>query len=295
MQQTQSGLRWRKIRGKIMEGAATLCAIVAIIPLFAFLWQVIKNGAGAISWAFFTQLPQPPGETGGGLKNAMVGSLILVAVATIMGTPVGIGAAVYLTEFARPKVRSFVRFWTDVLSGVPSIVIGLLGYELIVRPVKHFSAFSGSFALACILLPILVITTQEMLQLVPGTLREAGHALGIPAWQVAWSVSLRAAAPGVLTGLLLAISRIPGETAPLIFTAFGNNFFSTSLKDPIGSLPQMIYTYAQSPYDDWHQQAWGGALVLISFILFITLFGRLTLWMRSRKQHAPARVAKEPK
>jgi phosphate transport system permease protein len=295
MQQTQSGLRWRKIRGKMMEGVATLCALVAIVPLFAFLWHLIKNGAGAISWAFFTQLPLPPGETGGGLRNAMVGSLILVLVATAMGTPLGIGAAVYLTEFARPRMRSFVRFWCDVLSGVPSIVMGLLGYELIVRPVKHFSAFSGSFALACIMLPILVITTQEMLQLVPGTLREAGHALGIPAWQVAWSVSLRAAAPGVLTGLLLAISRIAGETAPLIFTAFGNNFFSASLKNPIASLPQTIYTYAISPYEDWHQQAWGAALVLITFILAITLLGRLTLWLRSRKQHAVARPAKEPR
>jgi phosphate transport system permease protein len=277
-------IRWRKLRGKLMEGLAALCALIVITPLFAFLWTVLKNGAGALSWSLFTHLPAPPGEAGGGLKNALVGSLVLVAVATLIGAPLGIGAAVYMTEFARPRARIFVRFWCDVLSGVPSIVMGLLGYELIVRPVNHFSAFSGSFALACIMLPILVITTQEMLHLVPNTLREAGHALGVPTWRVAWSVSLRAAAPGVLTGLLLAVSRIAGETAPLIFTAFGNAYFSTSLREPISSVPQAIYTYALSPYADWHQQAWGGALVLIAVILAITLTGRFVLWSRYRKQ-----------
>jgi phosphate transport system permease protein len=277
-------IAWRKAKGRFMEGLAALCALLAITPLFAFLWTVIKNGAGALSGALFTHLPAPPGEAGGGLKNSLIGSLILVAVATAMGTPLGIGAAVYMTEFARPRARTFVRFWCDVLSGVPSIVMGLLGYELLVRPINHFSAFSGSFALACIMLPILVITTQEMLHLVPNTLREAGHALGVPAWRVASSVSLRAAAPGVLTGLLLAVSRIAGETAPLIFTAFGNPYVSTSLREPINSLPQAIYYYAQSAYADWHQQAWGGALVLIAVILVITLTGRLVLWSRYRKQ-----------
>lgn len=277
---------WRKAKGRFMELVAALCALLAITPLFAFLWQVIKNGASALSWNLLTALPQPPGQAGGGLKNAMVGSLILVAVGTAMGAPLGIGAALFMTEFARPRMRHFVRFWCDVLSGVPSIVIGLLGYELLVRPIKHFSAFAGSFSLACIMFPILIITTEEMLNLVPNTLREAGHALGVPAWQVAWSVSLRAAAPGVLTGLLLATSRIAGETAPLIFTAFGNPYFSTSLKDPIASLPQIIYNYAPSPYEDWHTQAWGGALVLIVVILVITLAGRFILWTRYRKQHA---------
>src|SRR5579863_3277080 len=243
-------IRWRKAKGRLMEGVAALCALLAITPLFAFLWNVLKNGLSALNWSLFSHLPMPPGETGGGLKNGMIGSLILVGVGTLMGAPLGIGAAIYMTEFARPRAQRFLRFWCDVLSGVPSIVMGLLGYELIVRPVKHFSAFSGSFALACIMLPILVITTQEMLHLVPNTLREAGHALGVSAWRVAWSVSLRAAAPGVMTGLLLAISRIAGETAPLIFTAFGNPYFSTSLNEPIGSLPHTIYTYALSPYDD---------------------------------------------
>jgi phosphate transport system permease protein len=279
-------IRWRKSKGLFMETLAGLCALLAITPLFAFLWQVIVRGWEGINWAFFTQLPLPPGETGGGLKNAMVGSLILVGLGTALGAPLGIGAAIYMTEFARPRARRFLRFWCDVLSGVPSIVIGLLGYEVCVRPVNHFSAFSGAFALSCIMLPILVITTQEMLHLVPNTLREAGHALGVPAWRVAWSVSLRAAAPGVLTGLLLAISRIAGETAPLIFTAFGNPFFSTSLNDPIGSLPHTIYTYALSPYDDWHRQAWAAALVLISVILIITLLGRFVLHVRYRKMAA---------
>jgi phosphate transport system permease protein len=277
-------IRWRKAKGRLMELVAALCALLAITPLFAFLWNVLKNGFSAINVALFTHLPAPPGELGGGLQNGMVGSLILVGVGTLIGAPLGIGAAIYMTEFSRPRIRRFLRFWCDVLSGVPSIVMGLLGYELIVRPVKHFSAFAGSFALACIMLPILVITTQEMLHLVPNTLREAGHALGVSAWRVAWSVSLRAAAPGVMTGLLLAVSRIAGETAPLIFTAFGNNYFSASLKDPISSLPQSIYTYSLSPYDDWHAQAWGAALVLMTVILVITVLGRLVLWLRYRKQ-----------
>jgi phosphate transport system permease protein len=277
-------IRWRKFKGRVMEGLAGLCALIAITPLFAFLWNVIKNGAGALSWNLISKLPAPPGEAGGGLKNALIGSLVLVGFGTLLGAPLGIGAAIYMTEFARPRARRFLRFWCDVLSGVPSIVMGLLGYELIVRPVKHFSAFSGAFALACIMLPILVITTQEMLHLVPNTLREAGHALGVSAWRVAWSVSLKAAAPGVMTGLLLAISRIAGESAPLLFPAFGNPFVSTSLTDPIGSVPQTIYYYAQSAYDDWHQQAWGAALILMATILFITLLGRFVLWMRYRKQ-----------
>lgn len=278
-----AALTWRKAKSRLMEGLCALCALLAITPLIAFLWHVMKEGAGAISPAFFTALPLPPGETGGGLKNAMLGSLLVVSLATAIGAPLGIGAAIHITEFAGPRVRGFVRFWCDVLSGVPSIVIGLLGYELAVRPFKHFSAFSGALALSFIMLPILVITTQEMLRLVPDTLREAGHALGIPPGRVAWSISLRAALPGVLTGLLLAVARIAGETAPLIFTAFGNPFFSTSLKEPIATLPHTIFNYAISPYDDWHQQAWGAALVLVGAILSITLLGRYVLWTRKRK------------
>jgi phosphate transport system permease protein len=202
--------------------------------------------------------------------------------ATVAGIPVGIGAALYMTEFAKPKVAAGLRFAADVLSGIPSIVMGLLAFELVVVPVHHFSALSGSVALAFIMLPVVVITTQEMLHLVPHSLREAGHALGIPAWRIAASISLRAAAPGVLTGMILSVSRVAGETAPLLFTAFGNPFLSANPWTPIATLPHTIFTYAISPYDDWHRLAWGGALVLVLGILGATLLSRFILWWHRR-------------
>lgn len=272
----------RKVHGRFMEGVCLLAALAAVIPLFAFLWHLTSMGIGAFSSSLLTHLPLPPGESGGGLKNAVIGSLLVVGTATLAGIPVGVGAAVYMSEFARPKIAYALRFFCDVLSGVPSIVMGLLAYQVVVRPMHHFSALSGSLALAFIMLPIVVITTQEMLQLVPNSLREAGHALGIPTWRIALSISLKAAAPGVLTGALLAISRIAGETAPMLFTAFGNPFLSLDPKAPIATLPHTIFTYAISPYEDWHQIAWGGALVLVIGILGATLLSRLALWWRRR-------------
>ena len=272
----------RKLFGRAMEGLCLLAAVVAMVPLFAFLWQLFAKGAGAITLSLFTQLPLPPGEAGGGLRNAILGSLLVVGLATAVGIPVGIGAAVYLSEFAKPRLTAALRFCCDVLSGVPSIVMGLLAFQLLVRPLHHFSALSGSLALAFIMLPVVVITTQEMLYLVPHSLREAGHALGIPTWRIASSITLRAAAPGVLTGMILSVSRIAGETAPMLFTAFGNPYLSLDPKSPIATLPHMIFNYAISPYDDWHRLAWGGALILVIGILGATLLSRFILWWHQR-------------
>jgi phosphate transport system permease protein len=274
--------RLRRIQGRLMEGVCLLAALVAVIPLVAFLWHLVSKGASVFSLSLFTRLPLPPGEAGGGLKNAIAGSLVVVGLATVAGIPLGVGSAVFMTEFARPKVASALRFACDVLSGIPSIVMGLLAYEVVVVPMHHFSALSGAVALAFIMLPVVVITTQEMLHLVPHSLREAGHALGIPAWRIAASISLRAAAPGVLTGMILAVSRIAGETAPMLFTAFGNPFLSANPKAPIATLPHTIFTYAISPYDDWHRLAWGGALVLVLGILGATLLSRFVLWWHRR-------------
>ena len=274
--------QWRKIQGRSMEAVCLLAAILAVIPLFAFLWHLVAMGAGAFSMALFTKLPLPPGELGGGLRNAIVGSLLVVGTATLVGIPIGIGAAVFMTEFARPATTALLRFACDVLSGVPSIVMGLLAYQVVVRPMHHFSAISGSVALAFIMLPVVVITTQEMLRLVPHSLREAGHALGIPAWRIASSISLRAAAPGILTGAILSMSRIAGETAPMLFTSFGNPFMSSDPRAPIATLPHTIFTYAISPYDDWHRLAWGGALILVLGILGATLLSRFILWWHQR-------------
>lgn len=278
--------RFRKLHGRVMEALCLLAALIAVIPLFAFLWHLVSMGAGAFSSALFTQLPLPPGETGGGLKNAILGSLMVVGMATVAGIPLGVGAAVYMTEFAPPRIASALRFACDVLSGVPSIVMGLLAFQMVVRPMHHFSALSGALALAFIMLPVVVITTQEMLHLVPHNLREAGHALGIPAWRIASSISLRAAAPGIVTGAILSVSRIAGETAPMLFTAFGNPFLSLDPKAPIATLPHTIFTYAISPYDDWHRLAWGGALVLVLGILGANLLSRFILWWHRRGLNA---------
>ena len=273
---------YRKILGRIMEGVCLVAAFIAVLPLFTFLWHLFAQGFSSLSFSMFTQLPMPPGELGGGMKNAILGSVLVVGLATVVGIPVGIGAAIFMTEFAGPTIASALRFACDVLSGIPSIVMGLLAYQIVVVPMHHFSAVSGSVALAFIMLPVVVITTQEMLYLVPHSLREAGHALGIPTWRIASSIILRAAAPGVLTGMILSVSRIAGETAPMLFTAFGNPYLSLDPKSPISTLPHMIFNYAISPYDDWHRLAWGGALLLVLGILGATLLSRFILWWHQR-------------
>jgi len=273
---------FRKLFGRAMEAVCLLAALVAVVPLFAFLWHLVAKGASSLSLSLITRLPMPPGELGGGLLNSILGSLLVVGLATVAGIPIGIGAAIFMTEFASPSVTSSLRFACDVLSGIPSIVMGLLAFQVVVVPMHHFSAVSGSVALAFIMLPVVVITTQEMLYLVPHSLREAGHALGIPTWRIASSITLRAAAPGVLTGMILSVSRIAGETAPMLFTAFGNPYQSLDPAAPIATLPHTIFTYAISPYDDWHRLAWGGALILVIGILGATLLSRFVLWWHQR-------------
>jgi len=261
--------------------AAGLSAIVvsALVAIFAYL--VIK-GAGSVNWAFLTNIPKPVGEIGGGMANAIVGSAIILAIGSAIGIPFGIGAGIYLAEYGHNRLGSLVRFTADVLNGVPSIVIGLVAYGLVVAKQRHFSAFSGGVALAIMMVPIVARTTEEMLLLVPQAVREAAFGLGIPQWRTTVSVTLATARAGILTGIMLAFARIAGETAPLMFTAFGNAFWSFSPNQPIAALPLQIYTYALSPYDDWHRQAWAAALILVALIvstiaLVRYLFGRSVL------------------
>jgi phosphate transport system permease protein len=261
--------------------AAGLSAIVvgALVAIFAYL--VIK-GAGSVNWAFLTNIPKPVGEIGGGMANAIVGSAILLAIGSAIGIPFGIGAGIYLAEYGHNRLGSLVRFTADVLNGVPSIVIGLVAYGLVVAKQRHFSAFSGGVALAIMMVPIVARTTEQMLLLVPQQVREAAFGLGVPQWRTTVSVTLATARAGILTGIMLAFARIAGETAPLMFTAFGNAFWSFSPNQPIAALPLQIYTYALSPYDDWHRQAWAAALILVALIVGTIsvvryLFGRSVL------------------
>ncbi|HWZ52348.1 MAG TPA: phosphate ABC transporter permease PstA [Granulicella sp.] len=252
----------------LVTGLAILSTIVVIVPLVAILGYLIFKGASSLNLAFFTQIPKPVGEEGGGMSNSIVGSAVILALASLMGVPVGIAAGVYLAEFGRGKMlANAVRFTADVLNGVPSIVMGIAIYSLIVMQQKHFSAFAGGVALAIMMVPTITRTTEEMLATVPHAIREAALGLGVPKWRTAISVSLRTASPGIITGCMLAFARVAGETAPLLFTAFGNQFWSTSLTQPIAALPLQIYIYATGPYDEWHRLAWAGSLVLIVMIM----------------------------
>jgi phosphate transport system permease protein len=246
--------------------AATLSAVVVgtLVAIFAYL---LVKGAGSVNWAFLTNTPKPVGETGGGMANAIVGSAMILGMASLIGIPFGIGAGVYLAEYGRNRLGSFVRFTADVLNGVPSIVIGLVAYGLVVFTQGHFSAFAGGVALAIMMVPMVARTTEEMLLLVPQAVREAAFGLGIPQWRTTISITLATARAGILTGIMLAFARVAGETAPLMFTALGNQFWSFSPNQPIAAVPLQIYTYALSPYDDWHRQAWAAALVLVALIV----------------------------
>jgi phosphate transport system permease protein len=278
--------RFLQIRRRFVDYLATfvaagLSAIVvsALVAIFAYL--VIK-GAGSVNWAFLTSIPKPVGEIGGGMANAIVGSATLLAIGSAIGIPFGIGAGIYLAEYGHNRLGSLVRFTADVLNGVPSIVIGLVAYGLVVAKQRHFSAFSGGVALAIMMIPIVARTTEQMLLLVPQQVREAAFGLGVPQWRTTVSVTLATARAGILTGIMLAFARIAGETAPLMFTAFGNSFWSFSPNQPIAALPLQIYAYALSPYDDLHRQAWAAALVLVVLIvstiaLVRFLFGRSML------------------
>lgn len=247
---------------------------VAILPLACILVYLMAKGLGGLDWAFFTQLPKPVGEVGGGMANAFMGSALLVGLACLMGIPVGILGGIYLSEFGENALGRTVRFCADVMSGVPSITVGIFVYTLLVLSMRRFSALAGAAALAILMLPTVMRTTEELLKLVPATLREAGLALGLSKWRVILGVVLRTGAPGIATGIMLAVARAAGETAPLLFTAFGSRFLSLKLDQPMGSLPVQIYTYAISPYEDWHRQAWAAALALVLFILILNVLAR---------------------
>jgi phosphate transport system permease protein len=251
-----------------VSALSILATIIVIIPLVVILFYLIYKGASSLNLAFFTHIPAPVGQEGGGMANSIVGSGIILLVASLMGIPVGIAAGVYLAEFGHGKtLATAVRFTADVLNGVPSIVMGIAVYSLIVIQQKHFSALAGGVALAIMMVPTITRTTEEMLATVPHAIREAALGLGVPKWRTAISVSLRTASPGIITGCMLAFARVAGETAPLLFTAFGNQFWSFNLSEPIAALPLQIYVYALSPYDEWHRLAWAGALVLIVLIM----------------------------
>jgi phosphate transport system permease protein len=252
----------------LVTGLAILSTVLVIAPLIAILIYLLYKGASSLNLAFFTHIPAPVGESGGGMANAIVGSGLVLFVASLMGIPVGIGAGVYLAEFGRGRfLGSAIRFTADVLNGVPSIVMGISIYSLIVIQQHHFSAFAGGVALAIMMVPTIARTTEEMLATVPHAIREAALGLGVPKWRTVLSVSLKTASPGIITGCMLAFARVAGETAPLLFTAFGNQFWSFKLTEPIAALPLQIYVYAISPYDEWHRLAWAGSLVLILMIM----------------------------
>jgi len=275
-----SSYRWRKLTDVIVRSACVLAAVVALIPLVSVLYYVASRGIGGISFAFFTELPKPVGESGGGMANAIVGTIKLVLLACAFGIPPGVLAGVYLAEFGDSRFAQVVRFSADVMSGVPSITVGIFVYSLVVLQTKQFSALAGGIALSVLMLPTVTRTTEELLKLVPESLREAALGLGLPKWRATLRVMLRTAAPGILTGVMLAVARVAGETAPLLFTAFSNRFWSNGLNEPTASLPVNIYTYAVSPYEEWHRQAWAAALVLLLLVLVLNIFARFLVQSR---------------
>jgi phosphate transport system permease protein len=256
----------RRLTDRAMTGAAVATVVIVLAPLVAIFGYLMYRGIGSVNWAFLTQTPKPVGEPGGGMANAIAGSVFILGIASLIGVPFGIGAGIYLAEFGRNQFGSAIRFTADVLNGVPSIVIGIVGWSILVRG-RGFSALAGGVALAIMMVPTISRTTEEMLLLVPTALREAAYGLGVPRWRTTLSITLRTATSGVITGIMLAFARIAGETAPLLFTAFGNTFWNWKATQPTAALPLQIYVYAISPYDDWHRQAWAGSLVLIVLIV----------------------------
>ncbi len=258
---------WREIADRTATVAAVLAVVLVLLPLGAVLTYLVVRGIGALNWAFLTQTPKPVGEAGGGMANAIVGSGIILALASLIGIPLGIGSGIYLAEYGRNRFGDALRFTADVLNGVPSIVIGIVVYGLVVVTQKHFSAFAGGVALGIMMIPTITRTTEEVLLMVPNAIREAALGLGISRWRSTLSITLRSATSGVITAIMLAFARVAGETAPLLFTAFGNQFWSLKPNQPTAALPLQIFVYAISPFDEWHRQAWAGALVLIVLIV----------------------------
>ncbi len=258
-----------------MVGLLVVSAVLAVLPLFLILGTLMVKGVGSINWAFFTQLPVPPGESGGGVAHAIVGTLLMVGTACLIGLPIGIGAGIFAAEWPASRLATATRFIADVLNGTPSIVVGVFAWTWIVARQKHFSGFAGSAALAVLMIPMVMRTTEEMIKLVPHSLREAALALGFPRWRTSLGVVVRTCLPGIVTGALLAIARVAGETAPLLFTALGSQYMGTSLQQPMAALPLVVFTYASGPYDDWHRLAWATALVLILVVFVLSLAARL--------------------
>jgi len=269
-----SNLKRRKITNSVMIGLCALAGVLTILPLLYIFLYTTRSGISSLNLDFFTQLPKPVGEEGGGMANAIVGSLILIGIGALIGIPVGILSGIYISEYSKNFIATIVRFTTDILSGVPSIVIGIFAYGVVVIPMQRFSALAGGFALGILMIPTITKVTEEMLKLVPQSLREASLALGVSRWKTTLRIVLTTASSGIITGILLAIARAAGETAPLLFTAFGNSFWQTSIDEPMAALPLQIFAYAISPYEDWHRQAWAGAFVLIFLVFIVNLLVR---------------------
>jgi phosphate transport system permease protein len=270
----------RRAFSNLMVGLMIGAVIAALAPLFFILANLVIKGAGSLSLDFFTRMPAPAGETGGGVMHAIVGTLIIVGVASLIGLPVGIGAGIYCAEYPGSRLTWVTRFVADVLNGTPSIVVGVFAWALIVATQKHFSALAGSAALAMLMIPMVLRTTEEMIKLVPNSLREAALALGYPRWRTSLSIVVRTTLPGIVTGSLLAVARIAGETAPLLFTALGSQYLSYRLNQPMAALPLTVFTYATGPYDEWHRYAWAAALVLILVVFVLSLGARLAIRQR---------------
>ncbi|MGA2630391.1 MAG: phosphate ABC transporter permease PstA [Terriglobia bacterium] len=268
---------WRKSVNAVMLSLTGLCTLLTVSVLFFILGYLVWNGAGAINWDFFTKLPKPVGETGGGMANAIVGSAKLLLLAALTGVPIGFMGGVYLAEFGGKTFSFVVRYMTDLLNGVPSIVMGIFAYTMVVLPMKHFSTMAGGLALGVMMIPIAVRSTEEFLRTVPASLREGALALGASKWKAIATVVIPAALRGILTGIILDLARVAGETAPLLFTAFNNRFWSPGWDQPTASLPVMIFTYAIAPYEDWHRQAWAAGLVLLGLVLLANITARVVL------------------
>ncbi|HJR36449.1 MAG TPA: phosphate ABC transporter permease PstA [Gemmatimonadales bacterium] len=267
--------RWRRWKSRIMVGLLVVAAVLAVLPLLLILGTLIVKGAGSINLDFFTRMPVPAGETGGGVAHAIVGTLMIVGTACLIGLPIGIGAGMFAAEWPASRIGIATRFIADVLNGTPSIVVGVFAWTWIVAKQGHFSGLAGSAALAVLMIPMVMRTTEEMIKLVPHSLREAALALGYPRWRTSLTVVVRTCLPGIVTGALLAVARIAGETAPLLFTALGSQYLSTNIQQPMAALPLVVFTYATGPYPEWHRLAWATALVLIFVVLILSIAARM--------------------
>lgn len=267
--------RRRRLTNTVMAVVTCVCTLVVLLPLFLVLGFLASTGLSALNWDFFTRLPGAAGEPGGGMANAIAGTLVLIALAGTLGIPIGVLGGTFLSEYPQTRLSRAARFAADVMNGIPSIVMGLFAYVLVVLPLRHFSALAGGVALGVMLIPTVMRTTEEIVRLVPQSVREAALALGIPQWKTTLRVVLPTAAAGIVTGIMVGVARIAGETAPLLFTAFGNRFWNWNIMQPVAALPLQIFAYAISPFEDWHRQAWAGALVLVTLVLIVNVAARV--------------------